>query len=148
MVGTSCNKSDNTTEAYYFEIRPSYSFGTERAKIFNGGGYLLAPPTTMSCLAWNCCGLGSPRSILELQSLISTESPNILFLMEIELQTDKLLMLRNTVGFSCGMAVDRQDLGGELGLFWKIMWTFLSYLSLLDIYMLQFVIEGWEIRVF
>lgn len=72
----------------------------------------------MSCLAWNCRSLGSPRAIHELKNLVKSVEPEILFLMETRLPEERILYLRSVLGFSNGLAADRRGLGGGLALLW------------------------------
>lgn len=76
----------------------------------------------MSCISWNCRGLGNPRAIRSLKDLVRSFSPRLLFLMETKLSEKRVLRLRNLLGFSGGLAVDRVGLGGGLALFWKDEW--------------------------
>ena len=36
----------------------------------------------MSCLSWNCRGLGNPQTVDELVTLVGKKDPNVVFLME------------------------------------------------------------------
>uniref|UniRef100_A0A2N9IJ19 Endonuclease/exonuclease/phosphatase domain-containing protein n=1 Tax=Fagus sylvatica TaxID=28930 RepID=A0A2N9IJ19_FAGSY len=46
------------------------------------GGCWATPPGAMNCLAWNCRGLGNPRTVQELARLVRAQDPNVVFLIE------------------------------------------------------------------
>ena len=50
---------------------------------------LLASPSTMRVLSWNCRGLGKPFAILQCQKFALEYRPDVLFLMETRLAKDK-----------------------------------------------------------
>lgn len=68
----------------------------------------------MSCLEWNCRGLGSPHAIHELKTFVKSCNPDFLFLME----TRSIESCVCTLGFSHGCVVSRQGMGGGIALFW------------------------------
>ncbi|KAL0304662.1 UNVERIFIED_CONTAM: putative mitochondrial protein [Sesamum calycinum] len=81
----------------------------------NDEGFSTAPPTIMSCLAWNCQGLRGPGTVRELENLIRALNPSLVFLSEtkcpvpfIEKMKRKFFMFRvgvNSVGKSGGIAL-------------------------------------------
>jgi hypothetical protein len=73
----------------------------------------------MRILSLNCRGLGNPRSIRELHSLVKMEGPQALFLMETCLNRRKLERLRIQLGYSSCLGVDRVGRGGGLALLWS-----------------------------
>ncbi|KAM0826239.1 hypothetical protein ACQ4PT_069012 [Festuca glaucescens] len=42
----------------------------------------LAPPVPMTCISWNCRGLGNPETVHELHDLVRLEGPAVVFLIE------------------------------------------------------------------
>lgn len=42
----------------------------------------------MKILSWNCCGLGKRCAVNELEELISSLLPNIIFFMEVKVDQD------------------------------------------------------------
>ena len=86
----------------------------------------------MSCLIWNCRGLGKLSTVQVLKDLIRSHCPSLIFLIETKLSAKKMLALKFSLGFSFGFAVDRVGLGGGLALLWKpsldvSLQTFSSY---------------------
>lgn len=73
----------------------------------------------MSGISWNCQGLGSPRTILELKTLIRSHKPAIIFLMETRLPHHKFGLLKMQLGFCKGFMVERVGLGGGLISLWR-----------------------------
>lgn len=64
----------------------------------------------MSCLAWNCCGLGNPQAIQTQKDLVRREDPQVIFLLETRLPISKLERVRlvcamdSCVGFEAEVA--------------------------------------------
>ena len=54
----------------------------------------------MSCLAWNCRGLGIPRARKELEDLIQAQAPLIVFLSEIWVDKEQLERLKCKIKFA------------------------------------------------
>ncbi|KAK4381493.1 hypothetical protein Sango_2963100 [Sesamum angolense] len=81
----------------------------------NNEGCSAAPPTIMSCLAWNCQRLRGPGKVRELENLIRALNPSLVFLSEtrcsvpfIEKMKRKFSMFGvgvNSVGKSGGIAL-------------------------------------------
>ena len=65
----------------------------------NGGGYPAAPPSTMSLLVWNCCGLENPRTGKELEVLIRAKDPSIVFLAETLVDEARLKEVQRNINF-------------------------------------------------
>ena len=53
----------------------------------------------MSIISWNCCGLGSPRTVQELVDLVSIKKPKIVFLMEVKVGRNKVESMKNKINF-------------------------------------------------
>ena len=72
----------------------------------------------MSFLCWNCRGLGNPRTVRALRSLVKRKAPDVLFLQETKLDNMKMDHLRRNLGFQKGFFVSRVGQGGGLALLW------------------------------
>ena len=73
----------------------------------------------MTCLSWNCRGLGNPEAVRELRSIVKLERPTLLFVMETKIQAKRVEALKCTLGFGGCFAVDSVGLSGGIGLFWS-----------------------------
>lgn len=77
----------------------------------------------MSCLSWNCRGLGYPRKVQALKKNVSSKVPTFVFLCEMKLLRRELEGVSRKLGFSCCFCVDYcMDRGGRrggLGLCWN-----------------------------
>lgn len=73
----------------------------------------------MKIFSWNCRGLGNPRAVEELEYLISSFMPMVVFLMEVKVDrevVDKLKVKKNFEGL---FYVPHVNNGGGLALLWK-----------------------------
>lgn len=61
----------------------------------------------MSCLSWNCRGLGKPRTVRVLGDLVRDHRRNFIFLIETIFFANKIEELRVKFGFDNCFAVDR-----------------------------------------
>ena len=66
----------------------------------------------MSCLSWNCRGLGNPEAVRELRSIVKLEGPTLLFVMETKINAKRVEDLKYTLGFGGCFAVDSAGLSG------------------------------------
>lgn len=66
----------------------------------------------MSTLSWNCCGLGSPRTVHELLDIVSKVKLNFVFLQKVE-------HIRITMGYERLFMVSGVNNGGGIALFWQ-----------------------------
>jgi len=73
----------------------------------------------MSCLAWNCCGLGNWCARIELEELIQAKDPLVVFLSETWSNKDQLEKIRCNIKYAGLFVVQKQDVGGGLTLLWK-----------------------------
>lgn len=73
----------------------------------------------MSCISWNCRGLGNPRALGTLQELIREKRPHFIFLVETissVLQLDEIKVL---LGYDGVFAVSNVGRSGGLAFLWK-----------------------------
>ena len=73
----------------------------------------------MSCLVWNCCGLGNLRTKKELGVLVWAEDPSIMFIVETWIDEVRLKDIKRNLEFDHMFVVPRINRGGGLALFWK-----------------------------
>ena len=73
----------------------------------------------MSCISWNCCGLGNPCTVHELADLVWVKDPSAVFLMETWSNEDHLELLLCRLHFNNKLVVPCNNKGGGLALFWK-----------------------------
>ena len=73
----------------------------------------------MSCLSWNCRGLGHPRTVQVLVELAKHHNPSFIFLMETLCNREKLDQLKIQLGYIGLFVVEMVGRSGGLALFWK-----------------------------
>nr|XP_023893259.1 uncharacterized protein LOC112005243 [Quercus suber] len=73
----------------------------------------------MSCLVWNCHGLGKPCTMNELASLVRAKDPSIVFITETCTDEARLKDVKRKIQFENMFIVPRANRGGGLVLFWK-----------------------------
>ena len=73
----------------------------------------------MSCISWNCRGLGNPEAVRELRSIVKLEGPSLVFVMETKIRGKRVEDLQHTLGLGGCFAVDSVGLSGGVGLFWS-----------------------------
>ena len=73
----------------------------------------------MSCLAWNCRGLGNPQVEDELENIIRAQDPLIVFLSETWSGRKQLEKLRCKIKYAGLFTVPSQGRGGGMALLWK-----------------------------
>lgn len=61
----------------------------------------------MSCLSWNCRGLGNPLAVLALRELVKTHKPGLVFLFETLAHHNKIEEVRRSIGFNGCFSVDK-----------------------------------------
>ena len=72
----------------------------------------------MRIVSWNCRGFGNLRTVRELCRLVKEKKPNIVFLMETKLRSNKMERVRVQLGFEYMFVVDSIGKSGGLALFW------------------------------
>ncbi|XP_050259968.1 uncharacterized protein LOC126705053 [Quercus robur] len=73
----------------------------------------------MSCLAWNCRGLGNLRTGRELVDIIRAKDPSVVFLAETLTDDARLELVQRNIDFDHRWVVPREGRSGGLALFWK-----------------------------
>ena len=73
----------------------------------------------MSCISWNCQGLGNPEAVRELHIIVKQEVPALLFVMETKIRVKRVEDIRHQLGFARCFAVESEGLSGGIGLFWS-----------------------------
>lgn len=72
----------------------------------------------MIILAWNCLGLGLPRTVQELVLLIRTYRPNVVFISETKLGEKRIKELRGRLGLkNCITQIGKGKSAG-IALYW------------------------------
>ncbi|KAL8116071.1 hypothetical protein AgCh_022528 [Apium graveolens] len=84
-----------------------------------GGTGKPGPPRTMSLLAWNCRGLGKPRTIQFLKHITQQKRPSIIFLSETLAREKKVAEVCKTLNFAGFISIEVQGHSGGLALLWK-----------------------------
>jgi exonuclease III len=73
----------------------------------------------MSCLSWNCRGLGSAATVKELRDLARRVAPTVLCVLETQVHKARVENLKSTLGFDCSFAISSAGRSGGLGIFWN-----------------------------
>jgi hypothetical protein len=83
----------------------------------------------MSVLGLNCRGLGGAAAVRDLRLLAERHTPTILFVVETQLQRDRVEGLARSLGFDNSFAVSSSGRSGGIGIFWNnsIKFEILSY---------------------
>ena len=71
----------------------------------------------MSCIVWNCRGLGNQLAIQELAEVVTTKAPVVVFLTETLTDEARLEYVKNRIQFDKKFVVERINRGGGLVLF-------------------------------
>ena len=75
----------------------------------------------MSCLAWNCRGLGNLHTGRELGDIIRAKDPSVLFLAETLRDDARLEFVQRSIGFDHRWVVPRVGRSSGLVLYWKAL---------------------------
>ncbi|XP_075665213.1 uncharacterized protein LOC142634846 [Castanea sativa] len=73
----------------------------------------------MSCLAWNCCGLGNLRTGKELVEIVRAKDPAVVFLVETRTDDARLEFVQSSIGFDHRWVVPRVGRNGGLVHYWR-----------------------------
>ena len=74
----------------------------------------------MSCLSWNCCGLGNPQIEDKVIVLVRIKDPKLVFLMETRVEKVILERIGHKIQFGNLFVVARHNIKGDLALFWPV----------------------------
>jgi hypothetical protein len=72
----------------------------------------------MNALAWNCRGLGNPRTVQELGGFVQSYSPKLVFLSETRMCVSRARNLSWRLGLRHSLAISSVGFSGGLTLFW------------------------------
>ena len=70
----------------------------------------------MSCLSWNCRGLGNPQTDVELDDLVSKKDPKMVFLMETKVDKEVIERISRKLQYKNILVVPHHNRGGGLAL--------------------------------
>ncbi|XP_074372587.1 uncharacterized protein LOC141713189 [Apium graveolens] len=73
----------------------------------------------MNAIGWNCRGVGSSRIVRVLKELVKAHKPDLLFLSETKVDSNKVATLAPKLGFLNFYSVDKHGQGGGLEVFWN-----------------------------
>ena len=73
----------------------------------------------MTCLSWNCRGLGNPRTVQVLRDLILSKRPKFVFLMETLVDKGKVEVIKEMIKYEGCCVVDNVGHSGGLAMFWE-----------------------------
>jgi exonuclease III len=73
----------------------------------------------MSCLSWNCCGLGNAATVKELRDLAKQFAPSVLCVLETQIHKSRVEGLKSALGFANAFAVSSSGRSGGLAIFWN-----------------------------
>ncbi|XP_074346127.1 uncharacterized protein LOC141684889 [Apium graveolens] len=73
----------------------------------------------MNAIAWNCRGVGSPRTVRLLKEMIKSRKPDVLFLSETLADNNKIDCLAAKIGFVNFFSVEKHGRGEGLVVFWS-----------------------------
>ena len=62
----------------------------------------------MSCLSWNCRGLGNATTVKELRDLVKRFAPYVLCVQETQVHKSRVESLKKTLGFDHAFGVTSQ----------------------------------------
>ena len=73
----------------------------------------------MSCIVWNCRGLGNQLAVQELAEVVTAKAPAVVFLVETLADEARLDYVKDRIRFDKKFVVQRVHKGGGLVLYWK-----------------------------
>ena len=77
------------------------------------------PPSAISCLSWNCRGLGNAATVKELRDLVKQVAPTVLCVLETQVHKARVESLKGTLGYDNFFAASSSGRSGGLGIFWN-----------------------------
>ena len=72
----------------------------------------------MNAIVWNCRGVGSSRTVRDLDALVRSHNPKLVFLSETMISESRVKSLRWRLGLKGCLAVDSHGKRGGIALFW------------------------------
>lgn len=73
----------------------------------------------MSCISWNCWGLGNLRAIHALNRLVLAKDLMVIFLCKTKSLKEHMERLKSQLNFDCLFSVPSKGSSGGLGAMWK-----------------------------
>ncbi|XP_075636753.1 uncharacterized protein LOC142608992 [Castanea sativa] len=73
----------------------------------------------MSCIVWNCRGLGNQLAVQELADVVQAKAPVVMFLAKTLADEAKLVYVKDRIHFDKKFFVQRINKGGGLVIYWK-----------------------------
>jgi len=73
----------------------------------------------MSCLSWNCRGLGNAATVKELRELAKKVVPTVLCVLETQVHRARVKSLKGTLGFDNAFTVSSSGCSGGPRNFWN-----------------------------
>ena len=80
---------------------------------------VLGTHVQISCLVWNCCGLGNPCTENEFAEMVQEKDPSIVFLSKTWEDEARLKQVLRKIHFENIFIAPRPNRGGGLVLFWR-----------------------------
>jgi exonuclease III len=71
----------------------------------------------MSCLSWNCRGLGNAATVKELRELAKRTAPFVLCVLKTQVHKARVEGLKSTLGFDYAFVVSNSGRSGGMGIF-------------------------------
>lgn len=97
----------------------------------------------MSIIAWNCRGLGSPRTIHFLREITQQIKPNFVFLSETLAKENRVVDICKTINYASCWVVESQGRSGGLALMWKNVDC--CAVREIDTYFIDFEVENEQV---
>ena len=72
----------------------------------------------MNAIVWNCRGVGNSRTVRDLDDLVRSHNPKLVFLSETMISESRVKSLRWRLGLKGCLAVDSHGKRGGIALFW------------------------------
>jgi hypothetical protein len=73
----------------------------------------------MSCLSWNCRGLGNATTIKELCKFVRDAASTVLCVLKTQVHRSWVEGLKKTLGYGNAFDVSSNSRSGSLGIFWN-----------------------------